>query len=282
MDKLRERLQLHAREWRVNLEETFETETSLLAFGTREEQRVVLKVVKEPEDEWHSGQVLAAFAGQGFAKVYEYALGAMLLERLQPGHSLVELAMNGREEEATEIVAGLLQRMPVIDERQTDLANCPPIEAYSKGFERYLASGDRRISKSLVETAQGVFIELCATQHNRRLLHGDFQHYNVLFDSQRGWLAIDPKGVFGELEYEIGAIIRNPIEAPEVFLSASCVDRRLKHFAGALQLDFDRMLDWTFAQSVLSAIWEVEDGHSLDPTSPILRLAVLLKNLTGR
>ena len=32
---------------------------------------------------------------------------------------------------------------------------------------------------------------------------------NVRFDSGRGWLAIDPKGVFGELEYEVGAVVRN-------------------------------------------------------------------------
>ena len=39
----------------------------------------------------------------------------------------------------------------------------------------------------------------------------DLQHYNVLFDSDRGWLAIDPKGVIGEVEYEIGASLRNPV-----------------------------------------------------------------------
>ena len=42
------------------------------------------------------------------------------------------------------------------------------------------------------------------------LLHGDLQHYNVLLDKDRGWVAIDPKGVVGELEYEVGALLRNP------------------------------------------------------------------------
>jgi streptomycin 6-kinase len=41
----------------------------------------------------------------------------------------------------------------------------------------------------------------------------DLHHYNVLSDSGRGWLAIDPKGLVGEVEYEVGAAIRNPIDA---------------------------------------------------------------------
>jgi streptomycin 6-kinase len=44
-----------------------------------------------------------------------------------------------------------------------------------------------------------------------RLLHGDLQHYNVLLDRKRGWLAIDPKGVVAEGEFELGAALRNPI-----------------------------------------------------------------------
>lgn len=51
----------------------------------------------------------------------------------------------------------------------------------------------------------------------------DLQHYNVLFDDARGWLAIDPKGVVGEVEYEIGAILRNPIERPDLFAAPEIV-----------------------------------------------------------
>jgi hypothetical protein len=34
------------------------------------------------------------------------------------------------------------------------------------------------------------------------------------------WIAVDPKGVIGEIEYEIGASLRNPYENPEIFASA--------------------------------------------------------------
>jgi streptomycin 6-kinase len=96
------RTQQHAGDWGVIIDDTFETESSVIAFGTREvigsvsraKQDVVLKLVKQPGDEWHSGEVLAAFNGNGFVRIYEHAPGAVLLERLRPGNSLADLACN--------------------------------------------------------------------------------------------------------------------------------------------------------------------------------------------
>jgi len=41
-------------------------------------------------------------------------------------------------------------------------------------------------------------------------MHGDFHHYNVL-SSDRGWLAIDPKGMLGPAAYEVGPLLMNPL-----------------------------------------------------------------------
>jgi streptomycin 6-kinase len=114
------------------------------------------------------------------------------------------------------------------------------------------------------------------------LLHGDLQHYNVLFDAERGWLAIDPKGVVGETEYEIGAFVRNPVAQPELFLSRSTIERRLKQFTNRLNLDYERALGWAFAQAVLSAIWSIEDGFAVDATNPALRLAEITRPMLER
>jgi streptomycin 6-kinase len=121
------------------------------------------------------------------------------------------------------------------------------------------------------------FAELASSQRNARLLHGDLHHYNVLADSQRGWLAIDPKGVIGEPEYEIGAVLRNPHERPDLFISASAIERRLTRFAKRLNLDLQRALAWGFAQAVLSAIWSIEDGFAVDAGHSSIRLANTLR-----
>ena len=267
---LRDRIQQHAREWRLVIEDSFETETSVISSVTRDGQSLILKTLKSVGDEWNAGQVLDAFDGKAVVRVFEYTGGAMLLERLRPGTSLSEIK---DDREATEILVGVMKKM---SPREAP-AGFATVADWGKGFARYLDSADEQIPRKLVASAQQVFGDLCASQKNVRLLHGDFQHYNVLFDADRGWVAIDPKGVLGELEYEIGAALRNPVERPEQFLSTEVVERRLQQTTSELSLSYERTLAWGFAQAVLSAIWLVEDGYRVMPDIPILRLAELMR-----
>jgi streptomycin 6-kinase len=271
--RLAERIEERVRAWGVVMESTLETESSVVAFGTRGGEPVALKVVRREGDEWRSGEVLEAFGGRGIVRVHEHVPGALLLERLDPGAALAEMALGGKDDEATEILAEVIRRM---GNSGIDLRRFTSIEDWGKGFDWYLASGDRQIPRELVEHGQRVYAELCASQGERRLLHGDLQHYNVLFDSRRGWVAIDPKGVVGEAEYEVGALLRNPGE-PEVYASREMVERRVRRCASRLKLDAERMIAWGFAQAVLSAIWGVEDGYPVPPDAPPLRLARVIQ-----
>jgi streptomycin 6-kinase len=278
MGQLEKRVEERVRDWGVVVHDTLETQSSFIAFGKRGNQPVVLKVIRQPGDEWRCGAVMAAFGARGMARVYEYIEGAVLLERLNPGAQLASVALDGRDEEATEILADVIDRMS----RPFESPDEPSREAlkafvsaqdWGKGFQRYLASGDRQIPANLVEQGQRLYFDLCASQRSVRLLHGDLQHYNVLFDSDRGWLTIDPKGVIGEVEYEIGASLRNPYEKPELCASPETVEKRLRCFEAKLKLDSARALAWGFAQAVLSAIWSVEDGFAVDAGHSSLRLA---------
>lgn len=270
---LRDRVQNQAREWCLTIEDSFETGTSVISFVGRNGQSLVLKLVKQEGDEWNAGEVLTAFDGHGVVRVHEHTCGAMLIERLQPGESLSRLSLAGDDEKATDILAGVIEKMS----RREVPHVFPTVEDWGRGFERYLATDDRQIPRRLVESARQAFADLCASQGQPRLLHGDLHHYNVLSDSARGWLAIDPKGVIGELEYEIGAVLRNPFEQPEMFLSRPIIERRLKQFTKHLSLNYERTLRWAFAQAVLSAIWYTEDGCEVDAMNPSLRLAQLLR-----
>ena len=283
--KFLDRIQKHAREWGVIVADTFQTESSIIAFGTRDNHAVVLKVIKQPGDEWQSGRTLRAFNGNGFVRVYEHAPGAVLVERLRPGSSLTDLSLNGRDEEATDILADVIRQLSTSERAspklQLAIQHCPTVHDWAKGFERYIATGDDQIPMDLVRAGQRVYLSLCASQRRPGLLHGDLQHYNVLLDSDRGWLAIDPKGVVGETEYEVGAALRNPYELPDLFLSRPTIERRLEQFTTRLHLDFERALAWAFAQAVLSAIWTVEDGFAVDATNPALRLAQVIRPMLG-
>jgi streptomycin 6-kinase len=272
-DELKARIAERVKTWGVRAERAFATGTSAFVVGTRDGRSVVVKVTRGAGDEWRSGEITAAFGGRGVVQVLEHVDGAALLERLVPATPLVSLVLEGKDDEATEVIAALLRRMSPGDPPVA----CATVEAWGLGFDRYLATADMRIPRELVLHAQRVHSELAAAQREPALLHGDLQHYNVLHDERRGWLAIDPKGVIGELEYEIGAALRNPYERPELLASPDVIERRLAIFHSALGIDVDRARAWAFAQAVLSAIWSVEDGHAVDASNAALRLAIAIE-----
>ena len=273
-----ERVEGHARAWGVAVEGTSETPTSVVAFGRRDCVPVVLKVVRCHGDEWRSGEVLKALGGESGVRVFEHAPGAVLMERLSPGTFLARLSLEGRDDEATGIMADVIRRM---SRPPTGLEGFTTVEDWGEGFRRYAGRGGGPLPPDLVERAARIYSELCASQRTRTLLHGDLQHYNVLFDAGRGWAFIDPKGVVGELEYELGASLRNPCERPEVFASAEVVARRLATYETELRLNPTRALRWAFAQAVLSAIWSVEDGAEVDAAHPSLMLAEAVRPMLG-
>ncbi|MFZ0062670.1 MAG: aminoglycoside phosphotransferase family protein [Pyrinomonadaceae bacterium] len=270
-----DRLTLHAGQWQVTIDKTFETESSLLAFGVRREAPVVLKISKSFSDEWHSGDILRAFAGDGMVRVYESEDGAVLLEQLTPGNQLVELVRDGDDERATGILADVMKQIA----NHAAPAGCPSVLDWARGFDRYLNTADKQVPAALVHKAQQLYLSLATSSSRTMLLHGDLHHYNVLFDVKRGWVAIDPKGVVGELEYEVGAILRNPWEQANSFASRPEVERRLRILSDALQLDYRRSLQWSFAQAVLSAIWDVEDGKTIAANHAGLSLARTIETM---
>jgi streptomycin 6-kinase len=253
---LERRVTVHAAAWGVNIERTLETTTSVIAFGRRDDEPVVLKVVRSPRDEWDAGEVLRAFDGRGMVRALAFAPGAMLLEQLQPGHSLIDLVTAGRDDEATDIIASVIRAMDSV----APLASCPTVAAWGLAFDRYLRGVVRPLPYGLVVRGHEMYQRLASSQTRIRLLHGDLQHSNVLFDAARGWVAIDPKGVIGEPEYEIGPMLRNPSSRRDLCATPAIIERRVHRLAATLGLDAQRILAWGFAQSALSAIWNVEDG----------------------
>ena len=247
--------------WRLIAEAPPErTATGIVQMVRRGDERLVLKIVTH-QDEASQPEALAHFAGRGAVRLVGRDPPAMLLERAWPGTPLSSLVTGGRDEEATAIVAEVIERL-----------HCGPapagfrtVEDLGLGFDRVrnqaLAAG---AAAALLDRAQRLYDELCASQGQRVLLHGDLHHDNILEDDQRGWLAIDPKGVVGEGAYETGAMLRNPGPDAALYADPRIIRRRCDQLAERLGYDPQRIIGWCFAQSVLSALWRVEDD--LDPT----------------
>ena len=104
------------------------------------------------------------------------------------------------------------------------------------------------------------------------VLHGDIHHGNVLDGGERGWLAIDPKGLLGERTFDFVNILRNPDAAAA--LTPGRFDRQVEVLAAAASVERRRLLEWTLAFAGLSAAWHLADGTPADLDLAVAGLAL--------
>jgi streptomycin 6-kinase len=274
---LKERIHDCIRDWAVEVGGGAETETSVLLFGHRGDQPVVHKVLRKPGDEWHSGEVVAAFDGHGMVRVLEHAEGALLLERLRPGTLLVQLSLAGQDDHAIDILAGVIGAMAP----RAAPASTPTAFDWAAGFDRYAPSGDTRIpgifcsrrARSISgfvtrSPGPGFFMVTCSTTTSSSM-------------KSAGGSRLTPRASWPSRSMKCGAALRNPYERFEPFAETRIIERRIERVTTRLGLDPGRVLSWGFAQGVLSAAWSVEDGQPLDPNNPGLLLAQAIRSMPG-
>jgi streptomycin 6-kinase len=101
---------------------------------------------------------------------------------------------------------------------------------------RWLDNAERD-GHDLVRLARSLYASLDVGRG--MLVHGDFHHHNLLAHGD-GWLAIDPKPMLGEPEYDVASFLWNPLPYRMQF---EVTERRLSAFAGA-GLNEARMRAW--------------------------------------
>jgi streptomycin 6-kinase len=233
----------------------------------------MLKVATDRE-EANGGATMAWWAGEGAAPVLARADGALLLERAQGRRSLAEMARTGCDADATAILCAAAAELH--RPRGRPLPELVPLPVWFRALD------------PAASAEGGVFVR-CAAVARRLLaepgepvvLHGDLHHDNVLDFGPRGWLAIDPKGLWGERGFDYGNIFTNPDLAdltrpvavrPEIFA------RRLEIVADRARLERTRLLDWIIAWTGLSAAWFLEDGDSPATDLAIAALAIAARD----
>ena len=221
-------------------------------------------IVKVPlvEEERVGSRVLAWWSGDGSALVHAIDDdGDVLIERAEDSDTtLAELARNAAppmwssDRHATRILVAAARRLH--RHRQAD----PPagVVPLRRWFRDLFSRADD--VGGFFARAATMADELLEDQRDVRVLHGDIHHGNVLwFGPARGWLAIDPKGLFGESTFDYVNILTNPYRATMLR-----PHRLLEHVAlisAESGVDRDRLLRWTIAWTGLSAAWyHSEDG----------------------
>ena len=212
-----------AAEWGVELGERFAL--ARYSYVAPAGEDAVLKVTPPEDDESdEEAEALELWNGAGAVRLLrrDGERRALLLERARPGDDLAELA----EEEATAIAVetGLRLWRPAAQ----------PFRWIGDHVPRWL---DQAEGHELLPLARELYASLEVGRET--LVHGDFHHHNIL-RSTRGPVAIDPKPMLGEPEYDLPSFLWNPLPYR---MRLDVTERRLAAFAAA-GLDEDRMRKW--------------------------------------
>jgi streptomycin 6-kinase len=221
----------------------------------------VLKVsFPDPESE-HEAAALAHWDGAGAVRLlaHDPERRALLLERCEPGTPLWAVA---DETEANAIAASVLRELW----RAPPAAGAPfrPLarEARRWGAElpaRWERHG-RPCERALLDTAEGWVGELLAAPGPAVVVHQDLHGGNVLRAAGGRWLAIDPKPLLGEREFDVASLLRD--RRPELRADpapARRVRRRLDQVGGELGLDRERARRWGVVHALA---WGLEEDRA--------------------
>lgn len=219
--------------------------------GFMSHEPIILKMAPKAEALQHEIAALKTFSDFGTAKLIFDANDYFIQHQALPGDSLKSYFPQ-RETESIQIACDLMKRL-----HQAPL----PANHTFPHLNHWLSTLDKDwdIPTPYLQKARLLKNALLQQPERAVLLHGDLHHDNIIRDGT-SWIAIDPKGVIGEPIHEIWAFLNNPQE-----MSLQMILNRINQFSAHLNLDPKRIKDWCFVQSIVSWIWDLEDG--LKPSS---------------
>jgi len=239
----------------------------------------VLKVGVPHGDFSAEMEALAIYKGRGINRLIDCdkALNAMLLKRLRPG-KMLDSVDNVREQ--SEIAARILR----------DLHATPPPSHHTlphfmdwmlSAFADARSCKDQTRARGYIEQiprVESMMEILLEPDEPQILLHGDLHHWNILSDADRGWMAIDPKGVIGASCLDVGRFINNAMgfgetaaEKREILLEAVAV------FSDVLGENEERMFAGAFCDEIMGSSWGLKQAPNAREASAQQALKVMVE-----
>lgn len=225
------------------------TSSSTLAPVRHQEMPAMLKIAHTAEEQIGNG-LMVWWDGAGAAPVLAHDGQALLMRRATGPRTLHDMSRHGQDGEATSLLCNALAKL-----HAPHPGSLPALTPLAQWFQDLLAIdvGSHPALRHSVLTAQ----RLLAQPQDEGVLHGDMHHGNLLDFGEPGWLAIDPKGLYGEHGFDYANLFCNP----EPAMDARAFATRLEHSARISGLDRRRLLEWIVAWSGLSALWLLQDDE---------------------
>lgn len=217
-------------------------------------ERTVLKVSFIDDETRFEGDALEVWAGDGAVRLLDAdpGLGALLLERLEPGISLQD---HPDRNEAISIGCRLLRRLW---RSVPDPHPFPLVHDLARRWARELPERFHRLERpfepSLVRDAADLCAKLAASTEPVILANRDYHLGNVLAAQRESWLLIDPKPLAGERAFDTGHLLRSLLPTE---IDRAVVRGMVDRLAGELGLSAERVREWAFVRSVEDALWSL-------------------------
>ncbi|MGL4286160.1 MAG: aminoglycoside phosphotransferase family protein [Phreatobacter sp.] len=240
----------------------FATRSSRLLPVLHEGRPAMLKIAVEAEERT-GGRLMVWWDGDGAARVFAHDDHALLMERATGDERLAALVRAGHDDAASRIICTAAARLH--SPRRQSLPKLVGLDHWFRELGHAAQHG------GLIAQAAAAARRLLSEPRDPVVLHGDIHHGNILDFGPRGWLAIDPKGLFGERDFDFVNLFRNPDEATA--LSPGRFARQLAVVTEAAGLQANRLLQWILAFTGLSAVWQIGDGEPPDKDLAVAALA---------
>ncbi|MGM0410585.1 MAG: aminoglycoside phosphotransferase family protein [Bacillota bacterium] len=217
---------------------------------------VVLKIAIPSTEFITELKALSYFKDDLICQVYDYdkERGTILLERIIPGDNL----LTANNDKWLEIAADISYKLPVEIE-DNDLF--PDYKDWiNKAFNR--AKKENKMDKdmlNLIDKAETIFYDIEKMNYRKVLLHGDLHHWNILFNENKGWKAIDPKGVIGISVMESARFLDNQITITESLGDFRALDNMISVFSNKFSESKLIVAQNLFILLVLSTCWSYEN-----------------------
>jgi len=210
----------------------------------------MLKVALAAEEK-AGARVMTWWDGEGAARVLAHDDDAILLERAEETVSLADMVHGGHDSEASRIICAVVTKLH--SPKAKPPPSLVPLTRWFQELDQAAAThgGVLAISASAAH-------ELLAVPRDVGVLHGDIHHGNILNFGERGWLAIDPKGLVGERTFDYANLFCNPDHATAT--AAGRLSQQIHVVADAVGLERGRLLRWILAWAGLSVAWHLKDG----------------------
>jgi len=215
-------------------------------------------------------------------------VGVLLLERITPGTTLREVASDEANiASAVNLMQKLPRKLPAEEMRSSKLPE------YRQWIERAFAEFREKNPQqseflTYIVAAERAFQQICSKSDDNYLLHGDLHHENILLDEKDGWLAIDPKGVFGPRIMECGRFLHNFMQDEITVISSvseakiddlcAVLERRYRLLSGVLGFEVSDLALVTLIDATLGTCWTINSREAAENGLQVVKATYQLSN----